>query len=420
MTCWERKSTFIISRVFAFFIGLVRMIIIVRLLTLSDYATIGVVEGIRLTIGTIFGLSLPDALAREGVLEADDRGFSALVASTYAVTLVIALIAVGVLLTVVALAPWIYEDQRIGSLLLICIPILFLDRLWSVTLAVLRAQLLFKPFVLAGLAQSVIGFGLTITFVYEYGVKGYFHSQWLVFLVLLALTGKLWTRHFKLTTLDALRSQWRQAVRKLWGVSVFLYVFKGSGQLWRRLPIIMGGSFVDPTTLGAVTVALNLAAKVQVINQALWPLVVPRLTSAFAGGSKVFKRIAMEECAHLSLINTAVFLIFAFCWSLGGHLIIGYERWVQIGELFYLSLGVEALAAVVYVSNMCVLVPAKALVAMMIPTFMIRISVVLVMVVLVQLGINSRCLIPYALLGTGFLLSLFYFERVSRTIREVF
>jgi O-antigen/teichoic acid export membrane protein len=358
---WDSKYTFILSRALLAIIGVARTVAVVRILPLSDYALIGVVEAVRNVIGTLLGFGVGDSLSREGAAERDPRRKGHLLAVSYVNGLVLNLAAGLAFILVALFSEHLYDDPRVPEMLAVAFAVSVLERLWLLSLAALRVFDNHRAFLLFGFVYGVLNAVLTVTLVTILGVGGYFYAQIATGSLLVTLVLVVIIRGTVLPGLRELIDGWRQTTAQLWGVSWFMYMFKGSTTLWRRLPILISAPFAAPQVLGAVSAALDLGFKIQLLHQALSPLIIPRLTRACAESKQHYARVVRSELLEVIALNLTAFIIAVLSWRWVGAPLLTPERWSLIGDLFYLALMVEATLVVANISWMCVLVPTKQL-----------------------------------------------------------
>ena len=181
-----------------------------------------------------------------------------------------------------------------------------------------------------------------------------------------------------------------------------------SGEMWKRLPIVLAGSYMDKAVLGAFLAAMDMVGKIQIVNQSLWPLLGPRLAGLFASNPREFRVKAIREIFEIGGLNAAVVCLALGAWSVAGGLLVGHERWLAIGSTFYLAMAVEVTVAVPFILNMCVLVPSSALGNIAVPTIFIRASSVVLLVVLIELAVPEQFQLPLALAAPGAMVAAWY------------
>jgi O-antigen/teichoic acid export membrane protein len=416
---WDSKSTFIVSRGVAATVGLARTVAIVRMLSLTDYALVGVVESVRHMISTLLGFGVGDSLSREGAIERDARRQGQLLLVSYANALALSL-PIGIAFFLVGLlGERLYDDHRLTPMLAAAFGVSVLERLWLVSLAALRVLDSTAAFIIFGTIYGVLNAVLSVLLIAWLGVPGYFYAQLvngasLVLMVMLVIF-----RGATLPTYQEFRKDWRSATIQLWGISWFMYMYKGSMTVWRRLPILLCAPFVSPQVLGAVTAALDLAFKVHLLHQALSPLVIQRLSRAFAQSIRNYHELVREELRDVVLLNVAAFVIAILGWYWFGALILTEERWSLIGDVFYLALMVEATLVIANVSSMCVLVPTKQIDRLTLPTILLRLATFPMVYLLLTAALPHGSVILLSMLLPGIFVAVLYGFRARLVLRTL-
>ena len=414
---WDSKLAFILSRILVAILGVVRTVAILRLLSFSDYALIGIVESVRSVIGTMLGFGVGDSFSREGAAEQNSRRRGQLLAVSYANGLGVSVLG-GLAFSVVGLfGDYIYSDSRLTQMLCAAFVISVLERLWLVSLAALRVMDNHRAFLLFGFVYGILNTVLSVALVAYMGVTGYFYAQILngAFLVVLVLSVVL--REAVLPTVRDFVNDWREATVQLWDVSWFMYVFKGTTAIWRRIPILLSAPFVAPQLLGAVSAALDLGFKIHLLHQALSPLIIPRLTRAYMESKDLYRRLVRVDLFQVIALNVIALLTAVLGWRWIGPTLLTPDRWNLIGDMFYLALMVEATLVVTNISSMCVLLPTRQLDRLTIPTAGLRFATLPIFYLLLFAGLNEGQRILLSMLLPGILVAALYWLRAHTVLR---
>lgn len=405
------------SRVILAILGVARTVAIVRLLSLPDYALIGIVESIRNIIGTLFGLGVGDSFSREGAAEQNPRRRGQLLAVSYANGMGLSVPAGLAFLVVGIFGDQIYSDPRLTQLLCAAFAVSVLERLWLVSLAALRVLDNHQAFLIFGFVYGVLNTILSVALVANMGVIGYFYAQIMNGSFLVFLAYAVVRREAVLPTVRDFANNWWEATIQLWDVSWFMYVFKGSTAIWRRLPILLSAPFVAPQLLGAVSAALDLGFKIHLLHQALSPLIIPRLTRAYTESKDLYRRLVRVDLLEIITLNVIALLAAVLGWRWIGPAFLTPERWNLIGDMFYLALMVEATLVVANISSMCVLVPTRQLNGLIIPTAGLRLATLPIFYLLLFAGLQEGQRILLSMLLPGLLVAALYWIRAHTVLR---
>lgn len=416
---WDSKKVFVISRGLLSIFGVARTVAIIRMVTLTDYALIGIVESIRSIVGTLLGFGSGDSLAREGATERDPKRLGQLLAVSYANSFGLS-VPIGIAFFVIALfSGYFSNDQRLPSMLAAAFAVSLLERCWNVSLTALRVLDCYRAFILFGFAYGILNTVISVTLVATLGVVGYFYAQVANGTLMVTLLGVIVVRRSVLPCLHEFIDSWKEATTRLWSVSWFMYMFKGSTVLWRRLAILISAPFVSPQVLGAVSAALDLGFKIHLLHQALSPLIIPRLSRAYAESTHRYLQQVRIELREVIALNVAAILLALLGWRWLGEPLLTPERWNSIGALFYLALAVEITLVVANISIMCVLVPTKRLDSVTVLTSALRLATLPVFCLLFVAGLVNGPLILLSMLVPGILVAALYWQRACAVLRAL-
>jgi O-antigen/teichoic acid export membrane protein len=416
---WDSKTAFLTSRGLLAVAGFIRTIVIVRLLTLDDYALLGVVEAIRGVIETVFGLAIIDSLSREGAAESDKDRLGQLVAVAYFNTLVLGL-ASGLAFWVVSLySQFLLSDPRLPALVILAFVVSLAERMLQISLTVLQITNRQRVFVISTFIQGIVGTVTTIAFVWVWGVFGYFYSL-IIILGLFAVIAAAGSRRLvSFPSVPMLVQVWTMMSSRLWNLSWSMYLLKGSGVLWRRAPLLLAAPLASQALIGAVSAALDLSNKIHILQQAVSPLIVPRLSRALANGGRNFVERAKDELFEIGGLNVIALLIAVSAWAWLGAIVLTEERWMAIGSSFYFALLVECTLIIAHVAAICVLIPTSNIGELSVATVLIRLFVVPIFFLCVLLGADMKNAIFLALLLPGAVVAALFITISARVLRAL-
>jgi hypothetical protein len=258
---------------------------------------------------------------------------------------------------------------------------------------------------------------LTVALTAEHNVAGYFTAQTAVNGLGALGLGIFTLRRIGLPKLKTIAEHWRSVGQQLWPVAWFAYVSKCSLILWRRLPIIVGAGWIAPPMLGTIAATLDLTSKLHLAHESLAPIILPKLAKQRRDHPDTYVSAARTEIRRSMAMNGAIFLIATLLWIGMGRLIVGPERWNEIGAFFYLALVIELVLLVTNVISVCVLLPTRALSGLSSVTFISRILVAPFLLLLLWNSIDGTLATFAAMVGSGLTLVAAYFSRARRTLR---
>lgn len=302
----------IISRFFAVAIGLVQSVIIVKLLTVSDYGLVGLVTSIAAIVGVYQNLGISSGSTREiAATKNKDEAFKVFIGST----IVRYIISLPLVLGLFIFAPYLgniyYHRPEIINPLRIFSLILFIQALQSVLNSVIQGTKQFKFLFIFQSAISIVSLIIYIPFLIGYGFVGYFYAL-LVFniistFILVIYVLKVFFGHLVLPNAKELKS----IVASVFKIGLFVYFIKIIFMQWQKLGPVLLGKDLSDEMLGIFSFALLVASKITTISDAVTDVTLPSMTSVFEKSKHEFKDVFLNSNAkaYFLILFSSVFLI---------------------------------------------------------------------------------------------------------------
>lgn len=302
----------IISRFFAVAIGLVQSVIIVKLLTVSDYGLVGLVTSIAAIVGVYQNLGISSGSTRE-IAAAKDKSeaFKVFIGST----IVRYLISLPLVLGLFVFAPYLgntyYNRPEIINPLRIFSLILFIQALQSVLNSLIQGVKKFKFLFIFQALISIVSIIIYIPFLIEYGYLGYFYALLVFNIVSTAILGvyvlKVFSGHLALPD----RSELKKIVLSVFKIGLFVYFIKIIFMQWQKLGPVLLGKDLSDEMLGIFSFALLVASKITTISDAVTDVTLPSMTSVFEKTKHEFKDVFLKGNgkAYFLILFSSVFLI---------------------------------------------------------------------------------------------------------------
>lgn len=417
---WDSKFSFIAVRVILAAVGVLRTIAVIRLLSLEDYALVGIVESTRNLVSTLLGFGVGDSISREGAIEKDHNKFAGLIFASFFSATGLNIITGCCLYILSFYTAQFSIDPKAAGFLIIAVLISTVERYWLLSLSVIRIQDGHKSFLVYSFLNGLLGAAFTIYLTWRYGLIGYFHSQWVIgaFLLLFLIVHiALKLRSYQLN--KSVFTGLIGAMSRLWAVSWFMYMSKGSGVIWRRAPLLLGSQVVDSQAIGIIAISLDLATKLQLLQQSLSPLIIPKLSKQFSDSKSKFYKAAKTELKQIFSLTVFACIAGFILWAYFGDLLIGRERWLMIGGFFYLAIAVEFSLAIVGLFNICIMIPTKTVDGLSLITIGVRLCTVPLLYGLIVSKMDNTIAILAAMLVPGVLLAVIYSVKGYLILRNI-
>ncbi len=358
---WESKYALLGVRGTSILLGLVRVVATIRLVSVHDYALIGIVEAWRLSIVSLTSLGIAESVVREGAAASDSSRVGQYLATAYWWGLILSALG-ALLLGIVALQVLVVgHDPRLFRLLLLAMMVSLFERNLSYANSALRAILKIRLFALAQIFQAGLLLVLTVGLTYAFNVEGYYNALWLCNLITWLVLQGVVAREVPMPRMRETWRQFKSASSHLWGVSWYIYWYKSIASALDRGPLLVASALLPQQTIGFITIALEFGRRLTVVNQALFVTTVARLSRAFAKATDTFPVAARNEMRELAAFNLAALIAILAAFLLGGNYLLGHERFINALLPFLVFLPAQLLTALVGVVLYAVLVPMRSL-----------------------------------------------------------
>lgn len=352
----------LIFRLAIAFIAFGRIIVLIRVLNLHEFALVAVLEAAAGLIGVLVSGGIGDALLRAGVSGTPRSAFGALVGRSFVSSIGIGLVGVVVLVIFIRTVDFGADASLVGWVALTYGFSIVSGRVTGIAVAAVRTWLPLAsyywvtgtPAALKALAQiggAVWG-----------GLSGYiFATLAAEFLSLLFVIG-FSVGQGAIDTRAALRD-WHRApsVKQVSQTALSVYIIKIAAEAGRRLPLVILGIVSTPAIYSSFAAAIQLTSRMQIINQALTPLIVPTTGRAQSQGLDAFRRAVRKEAVSAAVINLGAATGAVGIWWLLGPSLFGIPKWTAMNLFLHLALLGELFLAGVVLCNVAVLIHSPKL-----------------------------------------------------------
>jgi len=415
----ESKAGFLLSRGVLAVIAFAKILLVIRVLPLEEYAKLGIIESVRVVVIALIGMGISEAMAREGGGEADyeSRGrilFAGLFAAAF-------LAAVG-LLVMVTLAGFVaifLPASGMAGLLLIAAAIVPAERLYGALLGSLQATHDFAFYIRASLAYGIVIAAVTVPMTALWGVSGYFAAQAIVTVITVGFMAHRIAGQVRLPEFAGMQVAVTDGLRRLWSVGWFAFASKTSMIAWRRLPLLAVASVLPPKTLGLVAATMDISSKMHLAYEALLPMVLPKLSRAFRQDRSSFLKHAKKELRSGAWLSAGIVVIAVSGWLLLGNLFVGRERFIGMRELMLAAIAMESILLATNLLVMCVLLPSGRVTGLSIRTLAARALAVPFVFAFIASGFPARYSLFAAMAVAGSIVLALYVRETSRALVEL-
>lgn len=306
----------IMSRFFAVFIGLIQSVIIVKLLTVSDYGLVGLVTSIAAIVGVYQNLGISSGSTRE-IAAAKDKSeaFKVFIGSTIVRYLISLPLVLGLFFFAPYLGNTVYNRPEIINPLRLFSLILFIQALQSVLNSVIQGIKEFKFLFIFQALISIVSIIIYIPFLIGYGYIGYFYALLAFNIISTIILGiyvlKVFSGHLVFPDYKELKS----IAVSVFSIGLFVYFIKIIFMQWQKLGPVLLGKDLSDEMLGIFSFALLVASKITTISDAVTDVTLPSMTSVFEKSRHEFERIFLKgngKAYFLILFSSIILVIFKF------------------------------------------------------------------------------------------------------------
>ena len=332
----------------------------IRWLSLSDYAVIGVAEASVAIIVALLVLGIEEGLTREIAFTSDHDDQTDLISAVIAFRLRFCGLAVAVMILVGLVSRYLLADPRIAVAVWCCVPLVVIQMLHSLAYASLAGLGRYGGLLSMQVIQSLVRLGLILLLVPFCGLWGYFVAQTVERLPLLLFSlPHLITALCRLDLgVSSLSSQF-ETLSRLREISSLNYFNHLTTEIWQRLPIFVGAIFLPAHVIGAVTIAQSLGRRLSVVNQSLSTFQVARMSSALRDGVQSFTNAVRRELWVVITCNVLAACAACIAWLCIGAQVVGAEKYESVGGLVYAFIAFQLMHAITNVTKRSIIVPTK-------------------------------------------------------------
>lgn len=357
----ESRPFALVFRIAVAAVAALRLLAVLHWLPSDQYGLVAVVESAALLISAVASGGVADALLREAAVRPDGPAFRDLAARGMKALLALAILASVVLIGYLL----VFNLAAYRSLLPLfvaayCATILG-EKLGNGLIAILRGRGSLKDYYLTSTAALFVRTGAVLTGVALGGLQGYLVAVLLSEAAVLALLGGYALLHQGLRkAFTAQASHVDVEQRSLLRLSLGAYTIKLAAELWRRGPLLILGAAFPPAAYGFLAAALQLSSRVQLVNKALNPIIIPAAGRAYNAGPEEYLKVARREFSWGFAYNAGVVLAAMAAWHAVGRLIVGADKWAGISQFIYLALAAELIVSSITLANSIVSLQSRA------------------------------------------------------------
>lgn len=285
---WQAIS--FISRGAAMALGIVQSIVIVRILSVSEYGLINIALAVGAAFGIYQHLGLASGSTREISAASDNKEifkiFTTSVLIRYFVSVPLAVI-LFVLSKYIAISK--YASPELVIPLKIFAFVLLIQGVQSIFNSVISGTQRFRRLFIYQTVIAAVSLFIYIPLIYLYRLNGYFIALALFNLVGSISLGIISLKPLKGSFVLPSRDDLKRLLRDILSISLAVYVVKIIYTYWQRLGPLLLGLSVSPEQVGVFSFALLYAGKLMTISDAITDVNLPVLSKKYVEDIKGFR-----------------------------------------------------------------------------------------------------------------------------------
>lgn len=287
-------------------VGIFQSLLIVNILTTSEFGLIGLVASIAGVVGIAQHLGLASSSTKEiSAAKNDSEVFHIALTSIsirYLISLPISLI---LLLFAPSIASY-YDNQELISPLRIFALVLLVQALQSIFNSVIAGKQEFKKLFSYQVYISFISVFIFVPLVYFQGVMGYFYALLIFNIVQTLILGliSIGTLKFKFSLPS--KSEYKKMFYDLLKISMAIYLVKIIFTAWQEIPVLILGQKYSLELIGIFAFAFNFASKLMAISDSVTDVNLPVFSKKVLDGAKEFFK---EFNDNFNFLYSIIFII---------------------------------------------------------------------------------------------------------------
>lgn len=263
-------------------LGLLRTVLVVRILTPAEFGFVGIVMSVAMVVGVVQHLGLTGATAREIAVTKDEVEASKVLVVSFGFRLLIATaLALILYISSPSIAEHIYRDSRMTAGLRILSMVLVIQELPNVLKAALQGLQRFRQSFAIDLVQAASALVSVVVLSYYLRVAGFFYG--LLVSAFTSLLYSLWSSRLLLYRLVIpTAAETKSILRGILSISATIYCIKILQALWDQGGVLILGLFLPQALIGQFTFAQNFGGKFTLINRAVNQINLPLFSKLYA------------------------------------------------------------------------------------------------------------------------------------------
>lgn len=294
------------SRITAMFVGIFQSLLIVNILTTSEFGLIGLVASIAGVVGIAQHLGLASSSTKEISAAKNDTEIFHIALTSISIRYLISLPISLVLIVFSPLIADYYQNTDLISPLRIFGLVLLIQALQSIFNSIIAGKQQFKKLFSYQVYISFVSVFIFVPLVYYQGLMGYFYALLIFNIIQTLVLGILSLGSLKFKFSLPSKREYKNLFFDLLKVSVAIYAVKIIFTAWQEVPVLILGQKYSLEMLGIFAFAFNFASKLMAISDSVTDVNLPVFSKKVLDGAKEFFKDFNE---NFNFLYSIIFII---------------------------------------------------------------------------------------------------------------
>ena len=313
-----------LSRIAAMFVGIFQSLLIVNILTTSEFGLIGLVASIAGVVGIAQHLGLASSSTKEISSAKNDTEIFHIALTSISIRYLISLPISFVLILFAPLISQYYNNIDLITPLRIFGLVLLVQALQSIFNSIIAGKQEFKKLFSYQVYISFVSLFIFIPLVYFQGVMGYFYALLIFNIIQTLILGFISIGSLKFSFSLPKKEEYRNMFVELLKVSMAIYLVKIIFTAWQELPVLILGQSYSLEMIGIFAFAFNFASKLMAVSDSITDVNLPVFSKKVVDGAQEFFTDFNE---NFNFLYSLIFLI-------GASIVFWSKEILKISDYF--------------------------------------------------------------------------------------
>jgi len=292
-----------LTKVVTLALGVLQTVIILHILSPAQYGIIGIVTALASLVGVSQNVGVTDATIREIAMTDDVKHRAHIfwvslwfrMLFTLPISLILALFA-GVIST------HVYQLPDMQALIYIMSVVLILQGIQGVLGGVFSGLRVFGLLYIFQMITAVVNIVIFATFVYLYGVTGFFMAMVLSTIIFILMLAFYLPKAIGGRLEHPSKNDFIVVWKDIFHTGFWTYLARIFSVAWQQAPMLLLGKWTTPEVVGLYNVALSFGSKLTILAAAIGEVNLAFLSNAYSKGKENFRTLAGKTLDEVGVV----------------------------------------------------------------------------------------------------------------------